>query len=216
MSTLKTTLSGPGHRRSIRHLTRINPPALPNQPARNAETPNEPSPIFEHLTTRTRRLFPADTRQPAGRASIDNIEFCPRNQHNTKQNPPRLSVSASKKPYPRHPLNHETPNEPSPIFGQSATHPPLPPPLFLTSSPSKTLQLRVISKSPRLRVEDPLPKAEHSLPKPKTPPSSPTASRIVLTRKLLYTRSIRFVSGEMSDPGKTPLKAVQFQVESGD
>src|SRR5580700_11178499 len=122
MSTLKTTLSGPGHRRSIRHLTRINPPALPNQPARNAETPNEPSPIFEHLTTRTRRLFPADTRQPAGRASIDNIEFCPRNQHNTKQNPPRLSVSASKKPYPRHPLNHETPNEPSPIFGQSATH----------------------------------------------------------------------------------------------
>jgi hypothetical protein len=130
-------------------------------------------------------------RQAPSRTSSLSIRFLPRNPHNTKQKPPRLSVSALKRTSPSHapshPVNPGLPNDPNPIFGhsptpphaKSATHSPLPPLLHLTSSPPKTPQLRVISKSPCLRVEDPLPPEyplppERPLPKLRQfPPSRP-------------------------------------------
>jgi hypothetical protein len=148
----------------------INQPAIPNHSPTTPGKPNDPNPIFGHSA-------------PPSRTSSNSIQFLPRNPHNTKLEPQGLSVSASKRPSTSHPLNLGEPNDPSPIFGHSPTPPqaksaaqsPLPPPLPLTSSPPKPVQLRAISKSPRLRVEDPLPVRypTYSLPKPQAPPSFP-------------------------------------------
>jgi hypothetical protein len=104
------------------------------------------------------RPFSANARQTPGQASVDSLTSILCKPHNTKEDPPRLSVSASNRLSPRSPLNGSIPNDPNPVFGHSAaprpakpaTHSPLPQPLPLTSSSSKTSKLRAISKSPRL------------------------------------------------------------------
>ena len=109
MFTQKTTQSADLHRSreasrpgSIRLLILINP-------------------IFGHFDPRKRRPFPSDTRQPPSRISSNLIQLRLRNPHNTKKKTPRLCVSASKRHSPSRPLNHEMPNDPSPISGHSPT-----------------------------------------------------------------------------------------------
>jgi hypothetical protein len=159
MFTQKTTQSADLHRSreasrpgSIRLLTLINP-------------------IFGHFDPRKRRPFPSDTRQPPSRISSNLIQLRLRNPHNTKKKTPRLCVSASKRHSPSRPLNHEMPNDPSPISGHSPT----------------TRQTKSATH-PRDSVE------------------------LYLPCKLLYTRSIRFVSGEVSEVmvsaiGQTPVES---------
>jgi hypothetical protein len=144
------------HPGRARRLTLIIRPTIPNRPSGIPGIPNDPSPIFGHSAKPARRSFPANTRQTPSPTASGSIQFLPHNPHNIKENSPRLSVSASKSSSPGHPLHPRIPNDPSPNFGhsptpgpaKSATHSPLPPPLPLTSY--STLQLRGISKSPRL------------------------------------------------------------------
>jgi hypothetical protein len=142
MSTLRTTCSVREARRPAR--------AFP------LGTLNDKSPILGHSAPPG--VAPALRRYPPGPS---RISF--RKPHNQKEIPPHLGVTVSKRPSLSRPLNINLPNEPSPIFGHSTPTPikpakpsPLPPPLPLTSCQPKTPKLRAISKSPRLRVEDPL------------------------------------------------------------
>jgi hypothetical protein len=167
---------------SARRLTVRNQTALPNRQSSIPGKQNDPSPIFGHSAPQIRRPFLANTLHTASRTSSPSIRLIPRNLFNTNQIPLRLSVSASKRPSPSHPLNPGYPNDPNPIFGRSptppraksATHSPVPPLLPLTSSPPK---LHNSAWPPNLRasaLKTRSPTLKYSLPKPRqSPPSRP-------------------------------------------
>ena len=186
MSSIKTDQSVPGNRRppqiANRQHSREAPENLPLQRLARRQPSYQRTLRNRHLAPTAYqtalvpcsdtsphpiwRVLSANTRQTPGRASVDSIQSSLCNQQNTKEKPPLLGVSATIRLSPSHPLNPGVPNDPSPTFGHSATSEqtksvtgsPLPQPLPLTSSSSKTLKLRVISESPR-RVEYSLPAA---------------------------------------------------------
>jgi hypothetical protein len=191
-------------------LNRINQRALTSHGSGIPGISNDPSPTFGHLR-------PAQT--------VQYKDKIPASQRLCVEEP--IPPQPSKPRRTKRPQSHFR-TLTHPRQARSAPHSPLPQPLPLTSSPPKTQELRAISKSPRLSENSPqlIDSAVRffgrwcswracSAPNTHSPGSntySPSrklsphphllplsyAVKLYLPCKLLYTRSIRFVSGEVS------------------
>jgi hypothetical protein len=152
-----------------------NQRTLPTRHPASLGVPNDPSPIFGHPIRHPSTATIRTTRSRPSSISID------RKSHNTREVSHRLRISASN---PSHP-NPSAPNDPNPILKHSAppkTTSPLPPRPKLLPLISLSTKLRVVSQTPRLRVEDPLSPSSRPLAsttlrvEPKLSPSSAPAT----------------------------------------